>query len=84
MQPPEQSTDAERREEEQRIRRLRRLVDFSLAFIAQADISLEEAQGVVQGVRRSACTLFPDKGETFELIYTPRFRRLISEKYALQ
>ena len=77
-------TESERREEEKRIRRLQRLVDFSLAFIAQTDVSLDEAQSVVQGVRRHAHLLFPDKKETFELIYTPRFRRLISEKYALQ
>lgn len=76
-------TESERREEEKRIHRLQRLVDFSLAFIAQTDVSLDEAQSVVQGVRRHAHSLFPDKEETFELIYTPRFRRLISEKYVL-
>ena len=84
MPPPEEHAGSERLEEEKRIRRLQRLVDFSLAFIAQADIALDEAQSVVQGVRRHAYSLFPDKKETFELIYTPRFRRLISEKYALQ
>jgi len=84
MHPPEEATETELREEEKRIRRLQKLVDFSLAFIAQADISLEEAQAVVQGVRYHAHLLFPDKKETFELIYTPRFRRLISEKFALQ
>ena len=84
MPPSEEYAGSERLEEEKRIRRLQRLVDFSLAFIAQADIALDEAQSVVQGVRRHAYSLFPDKKETFELIYTPRFRRLISEKYALQ
>ena len=75
--------DEDRREEDKRIWRLRRLVDFSLAFIAQSHISLDEAQGVVIGVRKHACELFPGKEETFDLIYSPRFRRLISEKYRL-
>jgi hypothetical protein len=77
-------SESERLEEERRIRRLRRLVDFSLAFIAQTCLSLDEAERVVQGVRQQAYSLFPDKHETFELIYTPRFRRLIAEKFALQ
>jgi len=84
MEPPEQYSESERLEEERRIRQLRRLVDFSLAFIAQTYLSLDEAERVVQGVRRYAHSLFPDKDETFELIYVPRFRRLIAEKFALQ
>ena len=84
MEPPEEYSESERLEEERRIRRLRRLVDFSLAFIAQTSLSLDEAERVVQGVRRHAHFLFPDKDETFELIYIPRFRRVIGEKFALQ
>ena len=77
-------TEEDRREEDRRIRQLRRLVDFSMALIAQSDISLNDAQRLVQGVRRRASELFPGKDETFELIYIPRFRRLMSEKYGLQ
>jgi hypothetical protein len=46
-------------------------------------MSIEEAQKVVQGVRQHAFHLFPGKEETFELLYTPRFRRLIAEKFSL-
>ena len=81
--PPKPYSELECLEEERRLRRLRRLVDFSLAFIAQTCLSLHEAERVVQGVRHQAYSLFPDKQETFELIYTPRFRRLIAEKFAL-
>jgi hypothetical protein len=79
-----QYSESEQLEEERRIRRLRRLVDFSLAVIAQSSLSLDEAERIAQGVRQQACSLFPDKRETFELIYIPRFRRLIAEKFALQ
>ena len=70
-------------EENRRIRTLRRLVDFSLAYLAQTDMPLEEAQAVVQGVKKQALRLFPEKEETFDLIYLPRFRRLLREKYRL-
>lgn len=78
-----QYSEAEIREEDKRIRHLRRLVDFSLAFIAQTPLTPEEAQRVVHGVRQQAMELFPGKEDTFELVYTPRFRRLIAEKFQL-
>lgn len=81
--PRREYTEAETEEENRRIRHLRRLVDFSLLLIAQSPMSIEEAQRVVQGVRQHACHLFPGKEETFELLYTPRFRRLIAEKFGL-
>ena len=68
-------------EENRRLRTLRLLVDFALAYIAQTDLPLEEAEAVVEGVKKQALRLFPDKEETFDLIYLPRFRRLLGEKY---
>ncbi|MEM5788298.1 MAG: hypothetical protein AAGU11_13350 [Syntrophobacteraceae bacterium] len=81
--PLREYSDAEKREEDRKIRHLRRLVDFSLALIAQSPMHIDEAQAVVEGVRRHALLLFPGKEETFDLLYTPRFRRLIAEKYSL-
>jgi hypothetical protein len=80
----ERYSEEDRREEERRIRHLRRLVDFAMALIAQSSVSRDEAQRLVDAVRRKASQLFPGKEETFELIYTPRFRRLITEKFGLQ
>ena len=70
-------------EEERRIRTLRLLVDFSLAYLAQTKLPLEEAQAVVAGVKKQALHLFPEKEETFDLIYLPRFQRLLRDKYRL-
>jgi len=81
---PDPVKEQELQEEENRLRRLRRLVDFSLALIAQSDLALEEAQNLHRMVRNTASRLFPGKEAAFDLIYTPRFRRLIAEKYALQ
>ena len=68
-------------EENRKIRFLRILVDFSMQLILQGNLSLEEARKVVEGVKAHACRLFPGKEETFELIYRPRFRRILAEKY---
>ncbi|NLI81379.1 MAG: hypothetical protein GX443_06780 [Deltaproteobacteria bacterium] len=70
-------------DEERRLRRLRRMIDMSLALIAQTDLDLLQAQKLVQVVKDAAMELFPGKEATFELIYTPRFRRLLAEKYAM-
>jgi hypothetical protein len=70
-------------DENRRIRTLRLLVDFSMAYLAQTDMPLEEARAVVKGVKKQALLLFPEKEETFDLIYLPRFRRLLKEKYQL-
>jgi len=71
------------REENRRIRFLRFLVDFSILSIQQNDLSLEEALILVEDVKRTTCNLFPGKGETFELIYRPRFQRVIHERFGI-
>lgn len=84
MRPPEEKTkENEIEEENRRIRTLRLLVDFSLAYIAQSKLSLEEAQGVLKGVKKQSLRLFPEKEKTFDLIYLPRFQRLFRDKYRL-
>jgi hypothetical protein len=73
--------ETEVREENRKIRYLRFLVDFSILSIQQDDLLLEEAQELVEDVKRAACGLFPGKEETFELIYRPRFNRVIEERF---
>jgi hypothetical protein len=82
VEPDEQQpTSRQIEDENRRIRTLRVLVDFSLAYLAQTEMPMEEAWAVVAGVKKQALRLFPDKEETFDLIYLPRFRRLLQEKY---
>lgn len=71
------------REENRKIRYLRFLVDFSILSIQQDDLYLEDAQELVENVKRAACSLFPGKEETFELIYRPRFNRVMQERFGL-
>jgi hypothetical protein len=70
--------------EERKLRRLRRAMDITAALLWRVDLTLEEAQDVVSHAKRTALQLFPDKEETFDLIYGSRFRRILVEKYRLQ
>ena len=76
-----ETEDREVREESRKIRYLRFLVDFSILSIQQDDLLLEEAQAIVENVKRAACSLFPGKEGTFELIYRPRFNRTLQERF---
>ena len=69
------------KEENRKLRYLRYLVDFSIVSIQESDLTREEALSVVEDVKRAACGLFPGKEETFDLIYRPRFNRVIGERF---
>jgi len=81
---PEQPTrsDEAHREEERKVRRLQRLIDLTGSLILQPSISYEEAVALVDLAKREALLLFPEKEETFHLIYRPRLNRLLNEKMA--
>ena len=70
-------------EEERRVRLLQRAVDLSLFYLSTARIERQQAEDLVAKVRAKAIELFPDKGETFDLIYLPRFRRVLSQRFGL-
>ncbi len=70
--------------EERKLRRLGRAMDVAAALLWRVELTLEEAQDVVNHAKETALQLFPDKEETFDLIYGPRFRRILVEKYRLQ
>ncbi len=70
------------REEDLRLRQLRLLVDLTAAIIRTRPLSRGEAEQAIGQLRRRALDLFPDKGPVFDLIYEPRFRRLIESRFA--
>lgn len=57
---------------------------MAFQVIAQGGIPLEEAHDLVTATRRVALQLFPGKGEVYDLVYRPKFQRLINEVYGLQ
>jgi uncharacterized protein YigA (DUF484 family) len=74
--------DAELALEERMIRRMHLLVDLTTAVIAQDPrITLDEAWAHVLALKRAVLAMFPDKEAVFDLIYTPRFSRLLAERF---
>jgi hypothetical protein len=68
--------------ENKMIRRLRILVDLTFAVIAQDDdMTLESGWEHVLALKGAAVAMFPGKEETFDLIYLPRFSRLLAERF---
>ena len=68
--------------EDKLIRRLRFLVNLTFATIAQDDsLTLEQAWEHVLALKGAAVAMFPGKEDTFDLLYLPRFSRLLAERY---
>ncbi len=70
----------ELRDEERQMRKLVRLVDFTTIVIAQGNVSLLEACNLIRLTRERVVAMFPEKEAVFDLIYRPRFARIIRER----
>ncbi len=68
-------------EENKKLKRLRFIVDLTQAILMQSELSLQEALTLLDNTKKAALLLFPDKEDVYDLIYTPRFRRIIAERF---
>lgn len=69
-------------EEEKNMRRLRFFVDLAQAILMQQpDLTLQQAFTIMKDTKMAVLSLFPDKEQVYELVYAPRFRKLISERF---
>jgi hypothetical protein len=71
------------REEEKRMRRLRLVVNLTEAVLMQSNLSLPEALQLMENTKKAALSLFPDKEFVYDLVYTPRFQRILHERFAI-
>jgi hypothetical protein len=76
-------TQDDLQEEEHRLRRLRLVVDLSQAVLMQADLTLREAFDIMHNTKKAALALFPDKESVYDLVYAPRLRRIITERFVI-
>jgi len=82
---PNPPTQAEIDAERKKVRRLQFMMLMVMNVIGQQDsMPVEEASELIASARKAALTLFPGKELAYELLYRPRFQRLIQEKYGLQ
>ena len=70
------------RDENQRLRRLRLIVDLTLARLYQdPHLTHLEALELVERCRNAALALFPGKETAFEMILRPRFERVLEARW---
>ena len=72
-------------DEPQRLRRLQLMMNLVMQVIAQdPHLTVEEASKMVADSRQAALALFPGKELAYDLLYRPRFQRLMRERFRLQ
>jgi hypothetical protein len=71
-------------EEAKLIRRLQMMMNMVMQVIAQdATLTVEEASQMIADARSAALTMFPGKDLAYDLIWRPRFQRLMRERFRL-
>jgi hypothetical protein len=84
------STDAvkisaeERAEEQKLIRRLQMMMNMVMQVIAQdGSLTIDEAAQMIADSRKAALAMFPGKELAYDLIWRPRFQRLMRERFRI-
>jgi hypothetical protein len=81
-QPTAGMNGAEMEEERRLIRRMQMMMNLVIQTIAQdATLTYDEAAQMIADARRAALTMFPGKELAYDLIWRPRFQRLMRERF---
>ena len=74
----------ERAEEQKLIRRLQMMMNLVMQTIAQdGSLSIDEASQMIADSRKAALAMFPGKELAYDLIWRPRFQRLMRERFRI-
>ncbi len=78
-------TEKEGREEERRlIRRLQMMMNMVMQVIAQdGSLTVDDAAQMIADSRKAALAMFPGKELAYDLIWRPRFQRLMRERFRI-
>lgn len=66
--------------EERNVRELQVLSDLVVSLLFGSNLTLFESLLLLKAAKKFALNRFPDKMETYELIYGSRFRRALTER----
>ena len=73
-----------RKEEQKLIRRLQMMMNLVMQTIAQdGSLSVDEASQMIADSRKAALAMFPGKELAYDLIWRPRFQRLMRERFRI-
>jgi hypothetical protein len=74
----------ERAEEQKLIRRMQVMMNMVMSVIAQdASLTIDEASQMIADSRKAALAMFPGKELAYDLIWKPRFQRLMRERFRI-
>jgi hypothetical protein len=74
----------ERAEEQKLIRRLQMMMNMVMQVIAQdSSLSIDDAAQMIADSRKAALAMFPGKELAYDLIWRPRFQRLMRERFRI-
>jgi hypothetical protein len=79
------AVNAEELEQEQRlIRRMQMMMNMVMQVIAQdASLTIDDASQMIADSRKAALAMFPGKELAYDLIWRPRFQRLMRERFRI-
>lgn len=69
------------REEQQKMYKLRRLVDTTAVFLGSGALTFAESIAMIEWAKQQVLQLFPGTEEQFEQIYHRRFARIIYDRF---
>jgi hypothetical protein len=71
-------------EEQKLIRRLQMMMNMVMQVIAQdGSLTVDEAAQMIADSRKAALAMFPGKELAYDLIWRPRFQRLMRERFRI-
>jgi hypothetical protein len=74
----------ERAEEQKLIRRLQMMMNMVMQVIAQdASLTIDDAAQMIADSRKAALAMFPGKELAYDLIWRPRFQRVMRERFRI-
>ncbi len=72
----------EEREEQRLIRRMQMMMTMVMNVIAQdGSLSVDEASQMIADARAATLSMFPGKELAYDLIWKPRFQRLMQDRF---
>jgi hypothetical protein len=71
-------------EEGRLIRRMQMMMNLVMQTIAQdGSLTIDEASQMIADSKKAALAMFPDKELAYEIIWRPRFQRLMRERFRI-
>jgi hypothetical protein len=75
---------AERAAEQRLIRRMQMMMNLVMQTIAQDhSLTIDEASQMIADSRKAALAMFPGKELAYDIIWRPRFQRLMRERFRI-